>query len=712
MRRTASVGILSGLMATVSVTGISAQDVPTVSHAAAILAEMSDISGVQLSPDGSWLVYSVTRRSIAKNSATTEILLQRIPGSDAPLPAPTSLPERAGNIRWCPDSRCLSMTIAVKDSPATFVRYDLATGTQTRISIRDTASNAGSTGARARVAAVGGDYRWSPTGKFVAFTAPVRAAGGTDQRRGVPLAHFSMRERKGLFTLDVATGIVTQVTADSLPIVDFGWSPDEESFAASIAEVPDDQGPWYGTDLIVVDRKTGAVRQLVKQPGADGNPSWSPDGRWIAFSTHYGATSYNSKWPAVVPAAGGTIVAFPKDETPMGPSVAWWAPDSRTFYYEARFDMTEPIARADIATRRAQLLLGPPGHLPHDDNHSMSRDGRVMVYTRETLTTPVDLFVVAIDPEGKPIGTPRQLTQLNPSFALGKLIHTDTLSWRSKDGKFTIHGLLLVPGSAVKNGKITGPLPTLLNGIGGPSMVRRGFAGEGFNGAQILFASRGYAVLVPNTRGRAGYGDAFERGIRDGKSNGRLPYEDAMGGIDLLIQRGIADSARLGVLGHSYGGFMTMYAITQTTRFKGAVVHDAHGQGILSRETSLFAPGTYQELLFRELFGVHDPFDPAERARLLEESPSLNTNKVKTPTLLQYASQRESQEYGRAFLNGLRRFNVPAVEFVYDEGHVFARPAAIADDLTRTAEWLDYWVRGIPYPDPTRAAEYEVWRKK
>jgi dipeptidyl aminopeptidase/acylaminoacyl peptidase len=243
-------------------------------------------------------------------------------------------------------------------------------------------------------------------------------------------------------------------------------------------------------------------------------------------------------------------------------------------------------------------------------------------------------------------------------------------------------------------------------------MVRRGFGADGFHGAQLAAAVRGYAVLIPNTRGRAGYGPAFERAIGTEKERGRGPLEDALGGVDLLVSRGIADSTRTGVLGHSYGGYMTAYTITQTNRFKAAVIHEGGPLYLMTRGYYGFQPGQWRELLARDLYGVHNPFDPAERTRMMNESPGLNAERVKTPTLLQYGARAAAEDDGIPFYNALRRFNVPAAIFVYDEGHVFSRPAAVADDLTRTLEWLDFWVRGIPFPDAARAAEYEAWKKK
>lgn len=692
----------------------TSQTLMSAEAAAKLKAEVPAIGSVSLSPDGTWVVYEVTRRSVAANETTNDHKLRRLaPEGDT---AVVSLPAAARAVRWCPNSTCLSMILgggAAESSRAPgFVRYDVATGTVTSIPVRDIAAGAGAPGERPRIVAMSENYAWSPRGTFVAFTAPLAEAGGLDPRRGVAQGAVERGARAGLFLLDVATGIVSQLTPDSLHVARFGgfdWAPDEHALAVTIDYELDSQGK--NTDLVVVDRVSGTVRPLVTRAGMDGTPRWSPDGQWIAFSTHHGERSYQAGWPAVVAASGGPIVALPAETTPMGFGDARWSPDSRAFLYESNVDMAQVLVRADVAERTAAPLPAPPGHLalPFDSNRSLSADGRRMAFTRESATTPPDLFVIDLNADGGAAGAPRRLTALAPDFALSSLVHTEAVSWPSPDGRFTIHGLLFTPVSARRDGGVARPLPTLLKFIGGPSMVRRGFAADGWYGAHLPLAARGYAVLVPNTRGRQGYGPVFGNAIRDEKHRGRGPLADALAGLDLLVARGIADPAQVGVLGHSYGGYLTAYTITQTARFKGAVIHEGLPFYLTTKDYFGTQTGAWRELLARDLYGVHNPFDSAERARLIEESPALHAERVRTPTLLLYGS-RVAELDGRPFFHSLRRFNVPSALFVYDEGHVFQRPAAIADDLTRTAEWLDYWVRGIPFPDAERAAEYGALR--
>jgi dipeptidyl aminopeptidase/acylaminoacyl peptidase len=742
----AIVACLIGLAAVTVRTGgqppVSVPPTAGASELARLVVETPRYNEVRISPTGSHVVYSAARGSVADNSYVTELILQSLAPMTREADRTIRLEVRTGTTsptrfspQWIPDGSGLTFFSVASLSPGgpdsaaaiassanstetrppasgspSLVRYALVSG---RVSpVRPNGPEVGR-GESAqdqpgmRTVQVGTDYRWSPDSRFIAFTAPLASSRPLDPRRGILVSPQWLQgdgenPRSALFVLDVSSSHIAQLSPDSYHVQRFDWAPDASALV--VAATPDADGmPSTRTDLTIIERPTGHARALVSRPGMDGSPSWSPDGRWIAFSSHFGSPSANAGSPAVVAAAGGPVTRLAgADGYKLSAfSQAFWSADSSRFLYVSGHHLSPHLVEAQLSSHRVVSLT--PDDDVYEDRYSLSADGRWLAFTRESPSTPPDLFVKSF-----PAGQPRPITQAAPRSAMLSRLRMERIRWPSRDAKFTIEGFLLTAGVVGKPGAPNSPAPTLVFLEGGPSMVRAGFATDGFNGAVAVLAAQGYAVLVPNTRGRGGYGEAFEQGMRDGRSAGRLPYEDLAAGVDVLVRRGIADPERLGILGHSYGAYLTAYAVTQTHRFKAAVVHEAHVVEWLT-EALTAAPAADWALLVRDLYGITNVFDPVERARLIAESPALNADRVSTPTLLLFGARSRAREAGRPLYNALERVGLPAELVVYDEGHVFSRPAAIADSLERTAAWFDYWLRGLPYVDADRARRYAAW---
>jgi dipeptidyl aminopeptidase/acylaminoacyl peptidase len=731
---TQTMGAVTETIASIQTDNLSSAEV------ARLMAEAPRVSNVALSPTASHVIYAVSRGNVDTNERTIDLFLQALNGKGGVAGAPIHLARRAGDrpfgffgAQWCPDGQSFTYFgptpgdtgenserrgaraqggaahVAHRRAEA-LLRYDLKTGRVSTVPLRDNAEDSARKD-RPRVTQFGGVYQWSPTGRFIAFTSPLTALPPLlDPRRGVDRSETNVLRSpiSVVLVVDVVTGAVEQATPDDLNVLAFDWSPDERTFAISGTPPGVPPSALY-SDLYLVDRRTRTARLLVSQPGMDFSAAWSPDGQWLSFVSHFGFLTCYVGWPALIFAGGGEIIRLAGDEDPKGglsgDGIAW-LPDSGSFYYATAHHMIRRLAKVDLRTRRPHLISDD--ERVSDGAFSFSRDRRWVAFTRESLAAPPELFIQSL-----PDGTPQRLTHLAVDFSLTSQVRIDRLSWPSRDKKFTIHGVLLTPASAWAadgaTARLTHALPTLTFLSGGPSMASAGFAEDGFGGGLLPMAARGYAVLVPNTRGRGGYGEAFERGMRDGRSTAQLPYEDLIAGVDILIARGIADPDRLGVYGHSYGGYLTAYAITQTDRFRAAVVHEATPHERLTQYIDV-VPGSQKELRSRDLHGIHNPFDPAERARLIAESPSLHVDRVSTPTLLVYGVNGGNMEAGSVFTAAFQRFKIPFEFVVFDEGHVFGRPSAIADDLRRTADWLDYWIRERPYPDAARARRYDEWR--
>ena len=259
---------------------------------------------------------------------------------------------------------------------------------------------------------------------------------------------------------------------------------------------------------------------------------------------------------------------------------------------------------------------------------------------------------------------------------------TEVVQWKSTDGK-TIEGLLTYPVSYRAGTRV----PLLVIVHGGPTGVFvRSFTGVPSPYLVAGFASRGYAVLRCNVRGSSGYGRDFRYANKADWGGG--DYRDIMSGVDALIAKGMADPDRMGVMGWSYGGYMTSWIITQTKRFKAASV----GAGV----TNLMSfTGTADIPSFIPDYFGGDYWDVFDRWR--SHSAMFNVKGVSTPTLIQHgdADLRVPISQGYEFYNALKRQNVPVKMVVYPrQPHGIQEPKMMLDAMQRNLDWFDHWIQG------------------
>jgi dipeptidyl aminopeptidase/acylaminoacyl peptidase len=298
--------------------------------------------------------------------------------------------------------------------------------------------------------------------------------------------------------------------------------------------------------------------------------------------------------------------------------------------------------------------------------------------TFESPDTAAEAFVMPVEGSASAM---KRLSQANVNIPKPAMGRTEAIRWKSKDG-LEIEGLLTYPANYEKGQKV----PLILNIHGGPT----GVFNESFTGRSALypiavFASKGYAVLRPNPRGSGGYGKQFR--FANYNDWGGKDYEDDQAGVDKVIEMGIADPDRLAIMGWSYGGFMTSWTITQTKRFKAAVV-GAAVTNLWSFTGTADIPG-----FIPDYFGG-EPWENFEAYR--KHSPITYIKNVVTPTLILHgeADDRVPVGQGYEYYNALKRQGGIAKMVVYPrQPHGPREPKFVLDIMQRHVEWVEKYAR-------------------
>jgi dipeptidyl aminopeptidase/acylaminoacyl peptidase len=547
--------------------------------------------------------------------------------------------------------------------------------------------------------------RWSPDGRLIAFLltdAPSEdeEKAAREKRDARVVGEEAKRTRLAVVPAEKdAEGNrhLRRLTSGDLSVGHvegpgrFDWSPDGKWIAFDHQPTPfvDD---WPKGDVSMVEVETGTVRPLAATTAAESNPAFSPDGRSIAYE----GSDVPPTWASatrihVVPAAGGAARALAATFDEQPDLLGWTAEGTRVVVHETRGTVGRlailPIdgkAGMDITPAEATV-----------DTPALNASRQKVGFVSQAPDRAPEAFVAAVPVPGPARGRGRatpppswaaiQVSRVQdvPAVALGS---TEVVSWKAPDGK-PIEGLLTYPvgyrpGTAV-------PLVVMVHG--GPTGVFvRSYTGAPTTYTVAGFATRGFAVLRGNVRGSSGYGRAFR--YANYKDWGGGDYQDILSGVDALVARGIADPDRLGIMGWSYGGYMTSWVITQTRRFKAASV----GAGVTNL-MSFTGTADIPSFLPDYFGGEHwDAFD-AWRAR----SALFNVKGVTTPTLILHgeADRRVPVSQGYELYNALKRQGVTTKMVVYPrQPHSLQEPKLMLDAMKRNLEWFERHVLGRETP--------------
>jgi len=633
------------------------------------------VSDPQISPDGGWIAYAVKTLDLAKDKSATNLWLASWNGSqNFPM---TFGEETQTHARFSPDGAYIAFLSS---------RGDARENDQLWLLNRKGGDAQKVTETKGDVA----DFAWSPDGKKLVLaitdpdpSAPDPDAKEKDKKAAPPIVirRFQFKQDKigylvdrhtHLFLFDLASRKLDPLTSgahdDLLP----SWSPDgrEIAFVTRRGDDPDRTDNW---DIYVVEASPGGKeRQLTTSPEADNNPdwetapAWSPDGKWIAY-LHGGdpkLIEYATNSLAVIPASGGAArIVTPSLDRNV--SRVRFSSDGNWLQFVVEEDRVDRLARVRVA--------GGPIEPQETGGRTISvfdlaPGGKIVVLATDS-QHPAEVFAVEK-------GGLRPLTNQNgPFLDEVKLAKVEETRFSSSDGT-EIHGFFFLPPDSRPGAR----LPALLRLHGGPqSQYTNAFSFE-----LQLFAANGYAVIAPNPRGSTGRGTEYCRAIY--ADWGHRDVQDDLAAVDDAVAKGIADPERLGVGGWSYGGISTNYVIATTTRFLAATSGASISNVIAGYGTDEYIRDYENEL------GV--PWkNPDTWTRL--SYPFLHADKIRTPTLFLCGEKDFNVPLlnSEAMYQSLRSLGVPSELVIYPgQFHGLTKPSYILDRYRRYLDWYAKWI--------------------
>jgi len=572
------------------------------------------VTDPQLSPDGRRIAFVVTSLSEERDEYLSNIWVV-----DAAGGAPrrfTAGPRRDTEPRWSPDGTRLAFLSerAPKDKLQLYV-MPADGGEPTKLTTLENGVTS---------------VAWSPDGTRLAFVSPVggqREPESEEEKRKSRPARvitsvkyrfngegFIYDRRPHVFVVSTDGSTPLQVTDGDFVDADPVWAPDSESVvfaSARHAERDDDDA----SDLWRVPAKGGTTQRLTTTTGPVMLPAFSPDGRSIAYLARPGRNAYGRNVRLfVVPSDGvGDAVcltsALDRSCAPLHVRPLW-SPDGRSIVVAAEDRGDVGLWRA--ATSGSQPLARIVGGERALNGFSASADGRLIAFAASGPTAPAEVFVCRADG-----GDERQLTQLNRAWTETVALATPE-RFRFTRAGFELDVWVMRPAGVVPGRRY----PALLSIHGGPHAQY----GHGFFDEFQVYAGAGYAVIYTNPRGSQGYGEAFTQAVIGDWGGG--DYADVMAALDeALARHAFVDPERLGVLGGSYGGFLTSWTVGHTKRFKAACSERA-----VNCQYTMF--GTSDIGYSFNVVELGGPLPWEDMARYIERSPLTYAKDIATPLLI------------------------------------------------------------------------------
>ncbi len=644
------------------------------------LISIKRVADAQISPDGKQVAYVINEMDKEANRGKRSIWV--VPSTGGEARRLITSEKNDDSPRWSRDGIFIAFLSSRDGLPQIFVANIDGSNQRKITSVPEGVS----------------DFIWSPDGRMFAFSSGVypdcrdlkcvgeKSEGAekskvkaviTDRLLFRHWSSFTYGKRSHLFVVSSDGGDPRDLTPGDYDVPPFSlgdpaaydFSPDSQEivFTRNTDKV---EAISTNNDLFTVPVNGGEAKRLTgNNPGSDTTPRYSPDGRWIAYRSQArnGFESDRIRLVLYDRKSGASKELSTGFDRWVGELV--WSPDSQSIYIVAEDRGRELIGMASINGGVKPLISNTASN-----GITISRDGRMLAFTRSSLSMPAEVFKANTDGSGS-----TQLTITNADL-LGRLNLNAAEEFEYSGAlKAKVHGFIVKPPNFDKTKKH--PMVLLIHG--GPQGAWLDNWGYRWN-PQIL-AARGYVTVLINPHGSTGYGQAFTEQI-SGDWGGAV-YEDLMKGVDYVIKQGYVDPNRLGAAGGSYGGYMVNWILGHTDRFKALVSH----AGVYNL-TSMY--GATEELWFTEWEFKGNPWDNPEL--YAKWSPHLHVKNFKTPTLVIHGEldYRVPIGEGLQLFTALQRKGVPSKLLYYpDEGHWILKPQNSELWYKSVIDWFDQWLK-------------------